>query len=67
MLILQFSSDMPKLLFVGIIERVCRTTVIREIPGILECFQSRDNSKKGEEDVIKVLMASIPQSYDADS
>jgi hypothetical protein len=54
MLILQFSSDMPKLLFVGIVERVCRATVIREIPGIVECFQSRDNSKKDEEDVIKV-------------
>lgn len=45
---------MPKLLFVGIIERVCRSTVIREIPGISECFQVKDNSKEGEEARIKV-------------
>lgn len=54
----QFSSNMPKLLFVGIVERVCRATVIREIPGILECFQSRDKNRKGE-DEIKVSMTLI--------
>jgi len=45
---------MPKLLFVGIIERVCKATVIREIPGISECFQVKDDSKKGEELRVKV-------------
>jgi DNA-directed RNA polymerase I subunit RPA1 len=45
---------MPKLLFVGIVERVCRATVVREIPGISECFQVKDDSKKGEEAKIKV-------------
>lgn len=40
---------MPKLLFVGIVERTCRATVIREIPGITECFQVKDDSKKGSE------------------
>ncbi|KAL4076163.1 hypothetical protein J3A83DRAFT_4357265 [Scleroderma citrinum] len=35
---LEFSSDFPKLLLVGIVERACRKTVIREIPGITECF-----------------------------
>jgi DNA-directed RNA polymerase I subunit RPA1 len=54
---------MPKLLFVGIVERVCRATVIREIPGISECFQSRDTSKKDEEDVIKVSITSIISAF----
>lgn len=45
---------MPKLLFVGIIERACRATVVREIPGISECFQVKDDSKKGAEPEIKV-------------
>ncbi|KAJ3518055.1 hypothetical protein NLJ89_g82 [Agrocybe chaxingu] len=51
---IEFPSDMPKLLFVGIIERVCRTTVIREIPGISECFQVKEDGKKGDEPVIKL-------------
>lgn len=49
----QFLSDMPKLLFVGIMERTCRTTVIREIPGISDCFQSKEE-KNGQEPEIKV-------------
>ncbi|PPR04051.1 hypothetical protein CVT24_010626 [Panaeolus cyanescens] len=44
---LEFPPDMPKLLFVGIVERTCRATVVREIPGITECFQLKDD-KKGE-------------------
>ncbi|KAF9478153.1 beta and beta-prime subunits of DNA dependent RNA-polymerase [Pholiota conissans] len=44
---LEFNTDMPKLLFVGIVERACRGTVIREIPGISECFQVKD-VKPGE-------------------
>lgn len=45
---------MPKLLFVGIVERTCSATIIREIPGITECFQVKDDSKKGGEPEIKV-------------
>lgn len=45
---------MPKLLFVGIVERTCCATIIREIPGITECFQAKDDSKKGGEPEIKV-------------
>jgi len=37
---------MPKLLFVGIVERACRATIVREIPGISECFQVKDDKKK---------------------
>ncbi|KAG6916710.1 hypothetical protein DXG01_005659 [Tephrocybe rancida] len=52
--IFQFRMDMPKLLFVGIVERTCRATIIREIPGITECFQVKDDSKKGQEPEIKL-------------
>ncbi|KIY49422.1 RNA polymerase I largest subunit [Fistulina hepatica ATCC 64428] len=45
---LQFSSDMPKLLFVGIVERTCRSTVVREICGIADCFQSKEERKDGQ-------------------
>ncbi|THV08343.1 beta and beta-prime subunits of DNA dependent RNA-polymerase [Dendrothele bispora CBS 962.96] len=51
---LSFSSEMPKLLFVGIVERTCRATVIREIPGITDCFQTKEDGKKGQEPVIKL-------------
>ncbi|KAI0700751.1 hypothetical protein BC835DRAFT_1326250 [Cytidiella melzeri] len=40
---LQFGSDMPKLLLVGLVEKTCRKTVIREIPGIMDCFKSKDD------------------------
>ncbi|KAJ6598841.1 hypothetical protein DFH09DRAFT_1388152 [Mycena vulgaris] len=45
---LQFRPDMPKLLLVGILERTCRATIIRQIPGITECFQVKEDDKKGE-------------------
>ncbi|KAF9534749.1 hypothetical protein CPB83DRAFT_802942 [Crepidotus variabilis] len=51
---LEFPSDMPKLLFVGIVERVCRATVIREIPGISDCFQVKEDNKKGEDPQIRL-------------
>ena len=54
LLIVQFTSDIPKLLFVGIVERACRATVVREIPGISECFQTKDESQKGAEPEIMV-------------
>lgn len=47
---------MPKLLFVGIVERACRATVIREIRGISECFQTKDDSRNGAEPEIKVYL-----------
>lgn len=46
-----------KLLFVGIVERACRTTIIREIPGISDCFQVKDDSQKGSEPEIKVIVS----------
>ncbi|KAJ7498705.1 hypothetical protein FB451DRAFT_1202781 [Mycena latifolia] len=30
------------------LERTCRATIIREIPGITECFQVKEDGKKGE-------------------
>ncbi|KAJ7180322.1 hypothetical protein C8R43DRAFT_972609 [Mycena crocata] len=48
---LQFRPDMPKLLLVGILERTCRATIIREIPGITECFQVKEDGKKGETNI----------------
>ncbi|PFH51377.1 hypothetical protein AMATHDRAFT_74938 [Amanita thiersii Skay4041] len=48
---LEFSPEMPKLLFVGIVERTCRATVIREIPGITDCFQTRESKKSGESEI----------------
>jgi len=48
---------MPKLLFVGIVERACRATVIREIPGISDCFQVKDDGQKGSEPEIKVTVS----------
>lgn len=38
---------MPKLLLVGIVEKTCVKTVIREIPGITDCFNSKED-KNGE-------------------
>ncbi|KAI6047491.1 hypothetical protein EDC04DRAFT_2876497 [Pisolithus marmoratus] len=37
---LEFPTDFPKLLLVGIVEHTCRKTVIREIPGIANCFST---------------------------
>lgn len=48
-IILQFSSDTPKLLLVGIVEKTCLKTVIREIPGITDCFKSKETDKHGVE------------------
>ncbi|THH26811.1 hypothetical protein EUX98_g7375 [Antrodiella citrinella] len=45
---IEFGSDMPKLLLVGIVERTCLKTVIREIPGITDCFNSKDDRDGGE-------------------
>ncbi|KAI0040088.1 beta and beta-prime subunits of DNA dependent RNA-polymerase [Auriscalpium vulgare] len=44
---LEFGSDLPKLLLVGIVERTALKTVVREIPGIADCFRVREKSKDG--------------------
>ena len=38
---------MPKLLLVGLVERVCLKTVVREIPGITDCFMHDEDAKNG--------------------
>ncbi|KZT13040.1 beta and beta-prime subunits of DNA dependent RNA-polymerase [Laetiporus sulphureus 93-53] len=42
-----FDSAMPKLLVVGIVERACVKTVIRQIPGITDCFKSKEDDQNG--------------------
>ncbi|KAF9226653.1 beta and beta-prime subunits of DNA dependent RNA-polymerase [Gyrodon lividus] len=42
---LGFPADFPKLLLVGVVERACRKTIIREIPGITDCFKLADDKK----------------------
>jgi hypothetical protein len=43
--LLQYEADMPKLLLVGLIERACDKSVVREIPGITDCFAGKDEGK----------------------
>ncbi|SCV71244.1 BQ2448_2832 [Microbotryum intermedium] len=43
---LEFSSRAHKLLLVGIVEGVCRQTVIHEIPGISRCFVAKVAASK---------------------
>ncbi|KDE04774.1 hypothetical protein MVLG_04828 [Microbotryum lychnidis-dioicae p1A1 Lamole] len=43
---LEFSSRAHKLLLVGIVEGVCRQTVIHEIPGISRCFVAKAAASK---------------------
>ncbi|KAH9939980.1 beta and beta-prime subunits of DNA dependent RNA-polymerase [Amylocystis lapponica] len=45
---LQFGSSMPKLLLVGIVEKTCLKTIVREIPGITDCFKSQEDGKNGD-------------------
>ncbi|KAF8522225.1 hypothetical protein BU17DRAFT_45191 [Hysterangium stoloniferum] len=52
---LEFGSDMPKLLLVGVVERSCLKTIIREIPDIKECFLVTEEGKKGEKPTRKLL------------
>ncbi|TFY78426.1 hypothetical protein EWM64_g5588 [Hericium alpestre] len=44
---LEFGSDFPKLLLVGIVERACVKTIIREIHNITDLFRLREDSKDG--------------------
>ncbi|TDL29688.1 beta and beta-prime subunits of DNA dependent RNA-polymerase [Rickenella mellea] len=48
---LQFGSDTPKLLLVGIVERVCRKTIVREIPGIVDCFPVLEAAIQGRKGI----------------
>ena len=42
---IKFGADMPKLLLIGLVERTCAKTVVREIPGIVDCFQLAGDDK----------------------
>ncbi|KAI0959721.1 hypothetical protein AcW1_004466 [Taiwanofungus camphoratus] len=46
---LQSGSSMPKLLLVGIVEKTCIKTLVREIPGITDCFKSKESDQNGED------------------
>ena len=46
--LIKFGADMPKLLLVGLVERTCAKTVVREIPGIVDCFQLAGDDKDGK-------------------
>ena len=48
MVLIKFGADMPKLLLVGLVERTCAKTVVREIPGIVDCFQLAGDDKDGK-------------------
>lgn len=52
----QFGSDLPKLLLVGIVERTCVKTIVREIPHIADCFRVREDNKDGR---VKVCFPSL--------
>ncbi|KZT62602.1 beta and beta-prime subunits of DNA dependent RNA-polymerase [Calocera cornea HHB12733] len=43
---LQFPLSAPKLLLVGLIERCCSGSVVREIPGLQNCFVVADDRAK---------------------
>lgn len=45
---MQVTSEVPKILLVGIVERTCAATVVREIPGIQDCFIA---SKEDDKDI----------------
>ncbi|KAJ7094564.1 hypothetical protein B0H15DRAFT_830038 [Mycena belliarum] len=60
---LQFRPDMPKLLLVGILERTCRATIIREIPGITECFQFKEETKKGDTKVTTIKLTTNGSNF----
>ncbi|TRM68131.1 hypothetical protein BD626DRAFT_555014 [Schizophyllum amplum] len=63
---IEFSADMPKLLFVGIVERTCKATVVREIKGITDCFSVKDDSKSKTDPEIKLTTngSNLPGMWD---
>jgi len=44
----KFGADVPKLLLVGLVEKTCAKTVVREIPGIVDCFQLAGDDNSGK-------------------
>lgn len=46
--LVKFGADLPKLLLVGLVERTCAKTVVREIPGIVDCFQLAGDDNSGK-------------------
>lgn len=56
---------MPKLLLVGIVEKTCVKTVIREIPGITDCFKHKDDQRRGE-DLYRVRPSSSTLYFSTD-
>lgn len=48
-LFLKFGPDVPKLLLVGMVEKVCKKTVIREVEGISDCFVKEGKKDKRTE------------------
>jgi hypothetical protein len=53
----QFDTNLPKLMVVDIVGRTCRKTVVREIPGITDCFRVKEANKDGS---MKVSAVSVP-------
>lgn len=45
---LEYAADSPKILMVGLIEDVCRSTVIREIPNIGRCIRPSADQNDGK-------------------
>lgn len=41
-------------MLVGLVERTCQKTIIREIPGIKDCFRVKEDSSGKDKGVIKV-------------
>jgi hypothetical protein len=56
--------NFPKLLLVGILERACRKTIIREIPGISDCFILKDQpkAKQGEPQIDYTVVRALKPS-----
>lgn len=42
---------MPKLLLVGLVEQTCRKTIVREVPGVADCFPVKEDKKETYEKV----------------
>lgn len=55
----QFDPDLPKLMLVDIVERVCLKTVVREIPGIVDCFRVKEASKDGSTKVSAFVVPTL--------
>lgn len=61
----KFGADMPKLLLVGLVERTCAKTVVREIPGIVDCFQLAGDDNNGKIMVSHLIVSSSHSPHPA--